>query len=174
MNRAYLLYITLFTLALSWIHREASAQKQNAYTASNGYTITVGDTVMLGVGSAPDGRFQHIYESMAQSIFAALADDYNYDFRLPEYFQGAPVVIKKIKQKDNETLLIFNTEGWGAFVIDAEAAIASCEIAFCRNGRFLSQEEFEKLVLLYRAALDGDISAERFESLRKELIDSGQ
>jgi hypothetical protein len=161
---------TLLVMIFALVSGAAFSQKKGSYKASNGFVINVGDTLMLGVGSAPDGRFQHIYESMARTIFASLADEYHYDFRLPEYFQGAPVVIRKIKPREKETLITFNTDGWGSFVIDVEPAIASCEIAYCRPEGFLTQEEFEKLILLYRASLNGEISEERFRVLRNELL----
>lgn len=147
------------------------SQKLDTYTSLNGFNFTVGDTLMLGVGSASDGRFKYIYESVARTIFATLADEYDYDFRLPDYFHGAPVVIKKIKSKNDETLFYFDTDGWGAFVIDIEKAIAACEVAYCRPYGFLSQEEFEKLILLYRAVLDNKINEERFWELRNEMLE---
>jgi len=164
--KRYVLISAAITLFFSY----ASAQKKNSYVASNGIEFSVGDTVVLGVGSAPDVYFNSIYSGMALTIFASLADDVEYDFRLPEYFQGAPIVIKKIRQRDNGTLLLFDTEGWGGFVIDIEAAIAVCEVSYCRPHGFLTQEEFEKLVLLYRAALNNEISVERFEELRSEML----
>jgi hypothetical protein len=147
------------------------AQKSKTYTASNGMIYSVGDTVILGVGSAPDGYFVNIYSGMARTIFATLAEEAEYDFRLPDFFHGAPVEIRRIRNVDDGTLLLFDTDGWGGFVIDIEKAIAACEVSYCRPFGFLTQEEFEKLILLNRAAANGEISVERFEELRKELLE---
>lgn len=146
------------------------AQKLTSYTASNGMTYNVGDTLVLGVGSAPDGYFNFVYSGMALTIFGSLAIESDYDVRLPDYFHGSPQAIKKIKQREKDVLFLFETDGWGGFVIDIEKAIAACEVSYCRPNGFLTQEEFEKLVLLYRAAVSGDISSERFEELRLELM----
>jgi hypothetical protein len=148
----------------------SSAQKSSSYLATNGINYAVGDTLVLGVGSAADGFFNHIYSGVALSIFGSLAEENEYDVRLPEYFQGAPVVIKKIKQREKDVLFLFNTDGWGSYVIDVEQAINTCEISYCRPNGFLTQEEFEKLILLYRAVLNQEITTLRFEELRKELI----
>lgn len=148
------------------------SQKLTTYTASNGMTYNVGDTIVLGVGSAPDGNFNHIYSGMVLTIFGSLAVESDYDVRLPEYFHGSPQEIKKIRQREKDVLFLFDTDGWGGFVIDIEKAIASCEVSYCRPHGFLTQEEFEKLVLLYRAVLNEDISTERFEELRMELMET--
>jgi hypothetical protein len=161
-------------LALSPAH----AQKQSVYTTSNGLQIKTGDTLMLGVGSAYDGYFNYIYSGLAATIFAALAYEYDQDLRLPEFFQGAPVVIKRIRsakktKNDNgqpTTWLYFDTDGWGTFMIDIESAISVCEVAWCRPDGFLSQEEFEKLILLYRSLQNESITKEKFDALRKEML----
>lgn len=153
---------------------EANAQKLKEYTTSNGLLIQPGDTVVLGVGSSPDGYFYHIYSVIAETIFASLADETETDFRLPEFFNGAPVVIKKIKDRKGVVSALFDTDGWGAFMIDIEDAIRSCEIAWCRPDGFLSQEEYEKLVLLYRSVLDETITVEKFNALRSEMLGQEQ
>lgn len=162
--------IILFTIFFCAIATVTSAQKLKSVTASNGYLIEEGDTVMLGVGSATDGFFNYVYSSSANSVVAAFVDEDEYDFRLPEFFQGAPVVIYKIKVRNNDTLLYFETESWGDQVINLEQAIDHCEIAFCRPDGFLSQEIFEKLILLYRAVQNEEITEERFWELRGEML----
>ena len=163
-------YIILMGFLVLGLLLPAIAQKKNTYTASNGMVYSVGDTIVLGVGSAPDGFFNTIYSGMAFTIFASLADETDYDFRLPDYFHGAPVVIRKIKMRDNEMLFLFDTDGWGGYVIEIEQAIANCEVSWCRPNGFLTQEEFEKLILLYRAVLNDELPSERFEVLRRELL----
>ena len=146
------------------------SQKLTTYTSSNGMVFSVGDTLVLGVGSAPDGNFNYIYSGMMLTIFGSLAAENDFDTRLPEYFHGSPQQIKKIRQHEKDVLFMFDTEGWGSFVIDIEKAIASCEVSYCRPDGFLTQEEFEKMVLLYRAVLNEEISTEKFEVLRNEMI----
>ena len=162
---------TLFVSLLFTFSFPASAQKLESYTTSNGLLIKPGDTLVLGVGSAPDGFFNYIYSGVAMTIFSSLADENEVDFRLPDYFNGAPVEITRIRKKDDLILLYFNTDGWGTFIIDIEEAIKVCEAAWCRPEGYLSQQEYEKLVLLYRAVKDGSLTVERFEQLRREMLE---
>lgn len=164
MRLAYISILFLLTLT-------ASAQKLSSYTTTNGLLIQPGDTLVLGVGSAPDGFFNYIYSGVVMTIFSSLAEENEVDFRLPDYFNGAPVEVTRIRKKDDLTLLYFNTDGWGTFIIDIEEAIKVCEVAWCRPDGYLLQQEYEKLVLLYRAVKDGTISVERFEQLRKEMLE---
>lgn len=168
--------IILFVLSLLSVC--ASAQKLESYTTSNNLLIKPGDTLVLGVGSAPDGYFNYIYSGLAATIFAAMAEEYDQDLRLPDFFQGAPVVVKRIRSAKNSrkdqgkptVYLYFDTDGWGSFMVDVEEAIKVCEIAWCRPEGFLSQQEFEKLILLYRSVKDGTITVDKFEELRNEMI----
>ena len=173
MNRFRLMMLRklILLLILGLSLASASAQKLNTYTTSNGLVIQPGDTLVLGVGSAPDGFFNYIYSGVAMTIFSSLAEENEVDFRLPEYFNGAPAVITRIRKKDDLTLLYFNTHGWGTFIVDIEEAIKVCEVAWCRPEGYLSQQEYEKLVLLYRAVKEGSITVERFEQLRKEMLE---
>jgi hypothetical protein len=167
-NMKYLPCSCLFILLL-FCSFTSAGQKKETYTAKNGFTFTVGDTITLGVGSDPDGAFQYIYSGLAKTIFATLSEEEGYDPRLPEYYAGAKLVSHKIKVQDSETILVVRTEEYGNYNVAVEKAISSCEIAYCRPGGYLSQEEFEKLVLIYRAFLAGEISEERFHILRDEL-----
>lgn len=164
--------LVLFTLVcvIAFSSTNTIAQKVNNVVSSNGYSYGVGDTITLGVGSSPDGNFNYIYTSIATTALGALAIDPEYDIRLPEFFHGATVVIEKIRIRDADTLLFFDTDGWGGFAIDLEKAIQVCEVSFCRDNGFLTQEEFEKLILLYRAVLDSTISAQKFHELRREML----
>jgi hypothetical protein len=162
-----IVYILIFFLLTT----TSSAQKVESYTTSNGLLIKPGDTLVLGVGSAPDGFFNYIYSGVAMTIFSSLAEENEVDFRLPDYFNGAPVEITRIRKKDDLILLYFNTDGWGTFIVDIEEAIKVCEVAWCRPEGYLSQQEYEKLVLLYRAVKDGSITVKRFEQLRSEMLE---
>ena len=170
MNTNLTLIQAVCILILITLPRITFSQRSSVYEASNGITYSVGDSIVLGVGSSPDGFFNHIYSSLARTIFGSLAAEYDQDLRLPEYFHGAPIVIKKIRIRESEALFNFDTDGWGVFVIDVEKAIAACEISYCRPHGFLKQQEFEKLILLFRAFQQGDISSEKFWMLRNEMI----
>ncbi len=146
------------------------AQKAPEYTASNGITYMEGDTVTLGVGSSCGGAFNYVYTGVATTILMSLSEMEGYDARLPAGFEGSKVVIRKIKKTGEKTLLTFVDNELGGYVIDIEAAIKSCEVAFCQPNDFLTQQQFEKLILLYQACLNQEISPEKFEVLRGEMI----
>lgn len=159
-----ILFISLFFL------NGAVAQKLNEYKASNGITYLIGDTVTLGVGSACDGFFSNIYSSVALTRLMAFVEEQGYDPRLPSDYEGSKVVVLKIRLVDEKIYLTFTSDDLGNFVIDIEAAIKSCEVAYCQPDGFLSQQQFEKLVLLYQACLNQKVSTERFQQLRKEML----
>lgn len=146
------------------------AQKVPEYTASNGITYVEGDTVTIGVGSSCEGAFNYIYSGVATTILMSLSEMDGYDARLPAGFEGSKVVIRKIKKTGEKTILTFVDNELGGYVIDIEEAIKSCEIAFCQPNDFLTQQQFEKLILLYQACLNQEISPERFTQLRIEML----
>src|SRR5690348_2738732 len=80
----------LFILLL--VASAAGAQKMDSYTASNGVTYNVGDTVKLGRGSDPSGDF--LYLQMGG--WAAL-DAETSATKVGKNYSGMAVLIKKIK-----------------------------------------------------------------------------
>ena len=168
-NTFLLQFVVVVVLALS-IPKFCYSQKDETYTASNGMVFSVGDTVTLGVGADPDGKFRYIYSGITRTLFAAFGGESDYDSRLPAYFNGQKVKIRKIKASDKQAVFTFDTEKWAGYVVEIENAISECELAYCRPNGFLSQQEYEKLVLLYQAATNGDITIEKFGKLRDELI----
>lgn len=146
------------------------SQKAEIYTASNGMVFSVGDTVTLGVGADPDGKFRFIYSGITRTIFASIRGEDDYDSRVPEYFNGMQVKIRKIKIYDKQALFTFDTDSWAGYVVEIENAISECELAYCRPNGFLTQQEYEKLILLYQAVQNDKITIEKFSKLRNELI----
>lgn len=146
------------------------AQKLNAYKASNGITYEIGDTVALGVGSSCDGNFEYINAAVSTTILMALAETEDYESRLASGYEGSHVVIRKLKLSNNNYYFTFLTQEEGIFVVDIEAAISNCELAYCQPDGFLSQQQFEKLILLYQACQNNNISHEKFVVLRKEMV----
>ncbi|MBK7970680.1 MAG: hypothetical protein IPK08_18120 [Bacteroidetes bacterium] len=64
----------------------------------------------------------------------------------------------------------FIIEEIGGYLIEIENAIQSCELAFCRPDGYLTQQEFEKLILINDAVTEGRISPEKRIELRNELL----
>ncbi len=146
------------------------AQKLDEYKASNGITYLAGDTVTLGVGSSCGGSFNYVYSGVATTILMSLSEMEGYDGRLTAGSEGLKVIIRKIKMNGDKVLLTFVDDELGGYVIEIEPAIKSCEVAFCQANDFISQQQFEKLILLNEACLNQEISVEKFEELRREMI----
>lgn len=164
--------IVLFFLFI--LPQSSTAQKLNEYQASNGINYLVGDTITLGVGSACDGFFRDINSSIVLTKLMSFVEEEGYDPRLPSGYEGSKVEIIKIRQSEGKTYLVFTSDDLGNFLIDIEAAIKSCEVAYCQQEGFLTQQQFEKLVLLYQACQNGTIGNEKFEELRREMIGGGK
>jgi len=161
------------SLLLLLFMKVSVAQKIPEYTASNGILYLEGDTITLGVGSSCGGAFNFVYSGVATTILMSLSEMEDYDPRLPAGSEGIKVVIRKIKISGEKTILTFVDDELGGYVIDIEAAIKSCEVAFCQPNDFLSQQQFEKLILLNQACWNQEISVEKFDELRGEMIGVG-
>jgi hypothetical protein len=106
------------------------SQNLESYTASNGKTYQVGDTVMLGHGST-------INKSFAYVQVGGIAMDVNNPERnyLPANYSGFPLIIKKIQQH-KKTKVIWLTVGGGNIVnylCQLEQAIQVCEVVPCNK-----------------------------------------
>lgn len=146
------------------------AQKLDSYTTKAGWEIKPGDTLSLGVGSLPDGRYDFIYSGLAVTIFETLAAEEGFDPALQPGSEGALVVVSKIRKKGDQVMAYFIIEEMGGYLIEIENAIQSCELAFCRPDGYLTQQEFEKLILINEAAAEGRITPEKRIELRNELL----
>lgn len=146
------------------------AQKLDSYTTEAGWEIKPGDTLSLGVGSLPDGRYDFIYSGLAVTIFETLAAEEGFDPALQPGSEGALVVVSKIRKKGDQVMAYFIIEEMGGYLIEIENAIQSCELAFCRPEGYLTQQEFEKLILINEAVTEGRITPEKRIELRKELL----
>ncbi len=146
------------------------AQKLLFYTTKAGWEIKPGDTLSLGVGSLPDGRYDFIYSGLGVTIFETLTAENGFDPALQPGSEGALVVVNKIRLKGDQVFAYFYIEDMGDYLIEIENAIQSCELAFCRPEGYLTQQEFEKLILINDAAAEGRITPEKRIELRKELL----
>jgi hypothetical protein len=166
--------IFLFAYALFVLAFQTTAQESlERYTASNGLVITEDDSITIGVGSAPDGSYRHIFMS---SVISPLKESYieelRHTFALQPGQEGATVLIKKIKKANGRVYLFVPLGGSTPFIIELEEAITNCEIAYCRPDGYLNQQEFEKLMLMNEAFKSGSLTQERFYGLRKEFLET--
>ncbi|WP_443939760.1 hypothetical protein [Pedobacter sp. MW01-1-1] len=104
------------------------AQKKESYTASNGITYKIGDTVKLGVGSGLNNRFLY----MLPAPFT-VEPSQNYYLKYLNTF----VVIKKIKMegiRDRQKMTFVVSMGTDArWWLKIDEAIQNCEVVPCKK-----------------------------------------
>ncbi|MGZ3812737.1 MAG: hypothetical protein ACXVJN_13395, partial [Mucilaginibacter sp.] len=141
----------------------AMAQKITEYTAINGVTYHLRDTVRLGTGSSPNGTF--LYLQMG-GWGAALSDDENKgpdQLNIGRGYANTAVVIKKIKSgKIKGIVKYWFIVGGGNitnYTLTIDDAIQACEVVPCANNTPTttviqqSDDKFDKLKKL-KALLD--------------------
>jgi hypothetical protein len=87
----------------------AFTQKKTEYTASNGVTYHVGDTVRLGRGSSPQGKFEYVQIGGWASAFVTDAGKGDEKYDLERGFAGMRAVIKKINSEKNTDLSAYSS-----------------------------------------------------------------
>lgn len=150
--------------------QKVKAQQLERYQASNGLILLPGDTMSIGVGSADNGNFQYVYTGVALTILGNLVIEEGFDPFLQGSFAGEPVVIKKLRKKDDTVFAYFTLPDIGMYMVDVESAISTCELSYCRPNGYLSQQEFEKLIMINNAAIEGRITPEKRVELRNEMM----
>jgi len=138
--------------------------KMNQYTASNGVTYKIGDTVYLGRGYA-QGRF--VYVTMG----GIMQSTNPYANQLPPTYAGGAAIIKKIKLYKYKAFRgVRFTVGLGTatnYIIDIENAIATCEVKPCLNDKY---DKYDKLLKLKELLEKGIIDNDEYEQERKKLL----
>ena len=170
--------LTLTTLTLL-IAASTFGQKLKEYTASNGVTYSIGDTVKLGRGSAPNGDF--LYLQMGGWAAAASYDSNqgSDQLNIGRNYAGLAVTIKKIrKYKFKGQEKVYFTVGGGNITnynLIIEDAIATCEVADCNDGTEDQNSEqpdkYERLKKLKELLDEGVITQEEFDAEKKKILE---
>ncbi len=97
------------------------------YTASNGITYNVGDTITIGKGTAPNGDFLFIQKNGVAKLDAENKDDLN----MSRKYSDLKAVIKKIVNnkiaRQNKVCFIFTL--WPLrYIVYVESALESGEL----------------------------------------------
>ena len=86
----------IYCLLISYI---SFAQPLTEYKASNGITYHIGDTIKLGMGSAPNGNFRYLQMGgMFNTLAASNVDNNSIASWVGKNYAGLNVILKKIKQ----------------------------------------------------------------------------
>ncbi len=154
------------------------AQDLTSYTAGNGKTYKVGDTVKVALGSMPDGNFKYI---QASPLIPTPPTRNNNSLSARKDFANTITIIRKIKKNANLSgaeKVLFNVKVRGPITYDIwiEEAIAACEITPCVNntksapintGQGSVADELLKLKTLLDA---GALTQAEFDAQKKRLL----
>jgi|LSQX01.3.fsa_nt_gb hypothetical protein len=175
MRKNVLLFILLIPLNLF------GQRNLTEYTASNGITYTISDTVKLGRGSAPNGDFLFLQMGGWLEILGYDATEDADQFNIGRQYNGIGVVIKKIQRQrikgQDKIYFVVGAGNITNFKLMIEDAIASCEIADCikePEPPLIGDDKFEKLKKL-KELLDLEIlTQEEFEVEKKKILEGDQ
>lgn len=179
MKSLFTLKLAVFLTAL-FISLSAYSQKQTTYTASNGITYHVGDTIKLGRGSDPQGDFRYVVVGGWASWIPRDSKKGSEQDNMGRAFTGAGAIIKKMKTEtlrkvDRQVFVV----GIGAYTncnLYVEDALATGEMVGAKKPEPVtkatasvtsSADELAK----YKKLLDqGAISKTEYEAVKKKLL----
>lgn len=167
--------ITLCVVAI--LAFEAKAQKLTEYTASNGVTYHLKDTVHLGRGSAPNGTFLYLQMGGWGAVLNYDANAGPNQLNIGRGYANTAVIIKKI----NETKIKGVTKGYFTvgggnitnYLLYIEDAIQTCEVVPCTaNGNQpVVADKFDQLKKLKALLDNGAITRAEYDEQKKKLLD---
>jgi len=144
------------------------------YTASNGKTYKIGDTVRVALGSMPDGNFKYVQAS--PPLFALPTRNSN-SLSARKDFANTNVIIRKIKknaQLSGSEKVVFNVKVRGIVTYDIwiEEAISACEVTPCAaKSTTIATGSVADELLKLKSLLDaGAITTEEFNAQKKKLL----
>ena len=163
----------LFTL----ISCAGFAQDLTSYTAANGKTYKIGDTVKVAMGSMPDGSFKYV---QASPLLPTPPSRNSNSLSARRDFANTITTIRKIKKSSSlsgseKIVLNVKVRGLVTYDIWIEEAIAACEVTPCaENTKAISTtgqgsvaDEILKLKKLQDA---GAITQAEFDAQKKKLL----
>jgi hypothetical protein len=175
----YMKNLFLFALFLT-IAYSTKAQKLTEYTAINGITYKIGDTVHLGMGSSAKGTFMFLQMS-------GWAASLNYDpnagpdqLNIGRGYDNTAVIVKKITASKIKGIIKYSfTVGGGNitnYVLYIDDAIQVCEVVPCQQSgppTPTTEPDDDKVTRLkkWKALLDdGTITQDEYEAQKKKIL----
>ncbi len=154
---------------------------QEEYKASNGIIYHIGDSIVLGEGTGPDGCYTCV--GFRQNILNASFDPKNpYLNNLNKGFKGHPVYIQKIKRVDTKYTkrVYFEVElhfGNGLKLnLMIDDAITRCEIADCNKKQDNTQDnskpdKYDRLAKAKDLFDKGILTKEEYEKEKAKILE---
>lgn len=150
-----------------------------SYLASNGIKYKVGDTVKLGLGSAPSGDFRYLEMGGWYQLVAYESNGGSSQFNANKGYAGFNAIVKDIKTRrlKGATKTIF-TVGVGNitnYYLSIEEAILSCEVLPCKD-RSATVQHINNVspadeLLKFKKLLDeGIITEQEFKEQKTKLL----
>jgi hypothetical protein len=161
-----------FLLLTLFLSLKCFAQKK--YTASNGITYHVKDTVKLGLGSGPNGSFNYL---QLAGWSAVISGEYS---NIGKGYANTAVVIKSIKKSKLKgvvvTYFIVGGGNISNYMLQIEPAIQTCEVIPCPNTKVevinsQSNDKFDQLKKLKSLLDSGAITQDEYNQQKKKLLD---
>lgn len=150
------------------------SQDMETYTASNGKTYKVGDTVKVALGSMPDGNFKYV--QVSPPLLAPPTRNSN-SLSARKDFANTNVIIRKIKksaQLSGSEKIVFNVKVRGIITYDIwiEEAISACEVTPCaaKNTNIATGSVADELLKLKSLLDAGAITTDEFNAQKKKLL----
>lgn len=174
--------ITIFTLGLSTMlfsqNIDVKRERKDSYTASNGITYRVGDTVPLGRGSDTNGRFNYLQAGGLLNALAMGTGSDAYAMSGERNMAGQNAVIKKIKKETSKrgSERTFFVVGIGSLTnanLFIEDAIATCEVKDCidkNNNQTAGTDKYDNLKKLKELLDSGVLTQEEFKIEKDKIM----
>jgi hypothetical protein len=154
-------------------------KKYESYTASNGVTYHIGDTVILGRGSAPDGTFRYVQMGGWAGTLNTDANNANAN-NIGKNYSGTGVIIKKIrsyKMKGVERVaFVVGGGNITNYELSIEDAIGTCEIRDCKQQtsqviQVATESKYDKLKKLKELLDSGAITKDEYDQEKTKVME---
>jgi hypothetical protein len=155
-----------------------AAYGQKEYTAINRITYRKGDTVKLGLGSAPNGTFLYLQMGGWGAIMNYDSNKGPNQLNIGRGYANTAVIIKKIKsgrisgvEKHWFVVGGGNITNYNLFI---DEAIQACEVVPCQPPNTMEQrpaeDKFDKLKKLKALLDDGAITQAEYDDQKKKIL----
>lgn len=172
---------SIFTLSLLiCLSLSLKAQKITQYTAINGVTYHLGDTVRLGRGSSPGGTFMYLQMGGWGAALSYSSNGGPNQMNIGRGYANTAVIVKKIKTNKIQGIVkYYFTVGGGNitnYILVIDDAIQACEVMPCQQNSTettiiqRSDDNLDKLKKL-KALLDsGAITQAEYDAQKAKLL----